>query len=159
MIAMMMHDLDCSQMSASLHKLFSLSDLHQMLQAKLNMLNNIFCLSAGILQKKNPMKLRKELLIGFDPVRLFIQDVQQQCEGIAIFLVDIFGGHAIGVKWDAKALEAHPLDLQHASLLELVRLQSTGSVLKCTLSIPVLLSEVKASGAGLSHLGVQSSAV
>lgn len=112
----------------------------------------------GILQKKNPMKLRKELLIGFDPVRLFMQHIQQQCEGVATILVDMFGGHAIGVKWDAKALEARPLDVQHASLLEPVKLQNTGCVLKCMLSIPVLLSDIKASGAGLiSHVVVQSS--
>ena len=116
------------------------------------------CVYAEMLRKRSTGKLRRELLIGFDPVRLLLQHIQQRCEGSATFLVDIFGGQVIGVKLNDNLMRAGSLDLNHASSLEPVKQSSTGRALSCKLAVPVVMSDIKALGAGLvSHIALQAS--
>ncbi len=106
-------------------------------------------LSADMLQKKEPGKLRKELLLGFDPVSILLHQIQQRFQGSANFFVDSIGGHAIGIKWSVKALEAAPFDVRRAHMLEPEQLAP--HVQDCSLDVSAVLSDIKALGAGLIH--------
>lgn len=109
-------------------------------------------LVTDLLQKKGPSKLRKELLIGFDPVSLFLHRLQERYQGYASFCVDGLGGHVIGIKWSAKAQEAAPFDVMKAHMLEPAEAEDSSSALHvqaCTLSVSALLMDIKALGAGL----------
>ena len=111
-----------------------------------------------MLRKKSTGKLRRELLVGFDPVKLLLEHVHQHCKDSSTFLVDIFSGHVLGIRWNHKLMQAAPLDSNHASMLEPFRHNSTGHVLSCKLAVPVVLSDIKALGAGLvSHIALQAS--
>ena len=109
-------------------------------------------LLTDLLQKKGPGKLRKELLIGFDPVSFFLHQLQERFQGYASFCVDGIGGHVIGIKWSAKAREAAPFNVKTAHMLEPAEAESHGSapqVQACTLSVSAVLTDIKALGAGL----------
>ena len=109
-------------------------------------------LLTDLLQKKGPGKLRKELLIGFDPVSLFLHQLQERFQGYASFCVDGIGGHVIGIKWSAKAREAAPFNVKTAHMLEPAEAENHGSapqVQACTLSVSAVLTDIKALGAGL----------
>ncbi len=109
-------------------------------------------LVTDLLQKKGPGKLRKELLIGFDPVSLFLHQLQGRFQGYATFFVDGIGGHVVGIKWSAKAQEAAPFDVKTAHMLEPADPEGHSPaphVQACTLSVSALLTDIKALGAGL----------
>ena len=105
---------------------------------------------AGMLQKKGAAKLRRELLVGFDPVSMLVDKLRQRYHGTASFFVDVFGGHAIGVKWSSKAVAVTPFDAKKAHVLEPINgLHPGHAVQTCALSISAVLSDIKAVGAGL----------
>ncbi len=111
-------------------------------------------LVTDLVQKKGPGKLRKELLIGFDPVSLFLHRLQERFQGHASFCVDSIGGLVIGIKWSAKAQEEAPFDVMKAHMLEraeAVEHRSAPHVQACTLSVSAVLTDIKALGAGLVH--------
>jgi len=105
-------------------------------------------------QKKGPGKLRKELLVGFDPVSLFLHQLQERFQGYASFCVDGIGGYVIGIKWSAKAQEVAPFDVKKAHMLERAEAEEhrpAPHVQGCTLSVSAVLTDIKALGAGLVH--------
>lgn len=105
---------------------------------------------ADMLQKKGAAKLRKELLVGFDPVSMLVDQLQQRFHGAASFFVDVMGGHAIGIKWSSKAFEATMFDVKMSHCLEPVDGRVFAHDLQmCTLSVSAMLADVKTLGAGL----------
>ena len=102
------------------------------------------------MQKKGAAKLRRELLVGFDPVKLLHDRLQQRYHGAASFFVDVAGGHAIGIKWSSKLLEGIPFDTKKAHLLEPPGSQDVADgVHICALSESAVIADIKAMGAGL----------
>lgn len=114
----------------------------------------MFACGADLLQKKGPGKLRKELLLGFDPVTLLLHQLSQRFHESATFFVDSIGGHVIGIKWSSGALAAAPFDVNRAHMLAPADCDGQTSAMKvqdCSLSVSALLADVKAVGAGLIH--------
>lgn len=102
------------------------------------------------MQKKGAAKLRRELLLGFDPVKLLHDRLQQRYHGAASFFVDVVGGHVIGMKWSSKLSEGVPFDTKKAHLLEPPGSQGVaGGVQICALSVSAMIADIKALGAGL----------
>ena len=98
--------------------------------------------------RKGPGKLRRELLVGFDPVQLIVQQLQQRFEGAANFFADVFGGSILALKWHEKAFLPVPFEAAKAHMLEPC---SDGSleVSQCVVSTAAVLSDIKFLGAGL----------
>ena len=102
------------------------------------------------MQKKGAAKLRRELLVGFDPVSMLHSRLQQRYHGAASFFVDVVGGHAIGIKWSSKLLEGICFDTKKAHLLEPPGSQGVADGVQiCALSVSAVLADIKALGAGL----------
>lgn len=114
----------------------------------------MFSCGVDLLQKKGPGKLRKELILGFDPVSLLLHQLQDRFHESATFFVDSIGGHVIGIKWSARALEAAPFDVKKAHMLAPADFEGQDSAMKvqdCSLAVSALLADVKAVGSGLIH--------
>ena len=102
------------------------------------------------MQKKGTAKLRRELLVGFDPVILLHGKLQERYHGAASFFVDVVGGHVIGIKWSSKVLEGIPFDTKKAHLLEPPGSQGLADgVHICALSGSAVVADIKVLGAGL----------
>lgn len=106
---------------------------------------------AEMLIRKGTTKLRHELLIGFDPVSMLIEQLRQRFHGAAFFFVDMFGGDVLALKWSEKALMPVPFDAAKAYMLEPVAdgQDATLDVQMCVLSVSAVLSDVKVLGAGI----------
>ena len=64
-----------------------------------------FCwlwLSTEVLRKRGPERVAKDLLVGFDPVSIYLAGLQRRFDGVATFCADILGGPLVGVKWSAQ---------------------------------------------------------
>lgn len=108
------------------------------------------CCCAELMQKKGAAKLRRELLVGFDPVILLHGELQQRYQGAASFFVDVVGGHTIGIKWSSKLLEGTPFDARKAHLLEPPGSQGlVNGVQACAFSVSAVLADIQVLGAGL----------
>lgn len=102
------------------------------------------------MQKKGAAKLRRELLVGFDPVILVHDELQQRYHGAASFFVDVVGGHTLGIKWSSKVLEGIPFDARKAHLFEPPGSQGlSNGVQACALSVSAVLADIQVLGAGL----------
>ena len=102
------------------------------------------------MQKKGAAKLRQELLVGFDPVTLLHDRLQQRYHGAASFFVDVVGGHAIVIKWNSKLLEGIPFDTKKAHLLEPLGSQGAANGVRiCAFSESAIIADIKALGAGI----------
>ncbi len=60
---------------------------------------------AEILEKRGPEKVMKDLLVGFDPVSIFLDCLEERFGEIATFCVDHLGGSVIGIKWHSQVRE------------------------------------------------------
>ena len=104
-----------------------------------------------MLIRKGTSKLRRELLIGFDPVSMLIEEIQERFQGAAAFFVDLFGGDVLALKWNEKAFLPVPFDAARAYMLEPVQTGHDGilDVRQCSLSVSAVLSDIRVLGAGL----------
>lgn len=59
-------------------------------------------LCAEVLARLGPERVRRDLLVGFDPVAAFLQRLEQRFGEAATFCADALGGAGVGVKWSAK---------------------------------------------------------
>ncbi len=68
-----------------------------------------FCLQAqavlrgvpqSVLKLQGPAAVRKELLVGFDPLLEFVARLQLRLGHLATFCTDYVGGRIVAVKWD-----------------------------------------------------------
>ncbi|KAK9814240.1 hypothetical protein WJX72_002757 [[Myrmecia] bisecta] len=73
---------------------------------------------AGILEARGPARVRKDLLVSFDPVASYVQQLEARYGHLAVFCTDAVGGPMIGVKWDARAFVPAPMRLisAHAAM-------------------------------------------
>lgn len=55
-----------------------------------------------MLIKRGPERVAKELLVGFDPVSMYVAGLERRFDGVATFCSDSLGGPLIGVKWTAQ---------------------------------------------------------
>lgn len=86
---------------------------------------------------------------GFEPVPLFVQQLEAQFGHLATFCADYYGGSIIGVKWRAAAFLPAPLRVSTAhTALELGLTAASGAGLSVP-NLPQVLAEVAALGAGL----------
>lgn len=63
-------------------------------------------------------KLRRELLVGFDPLALFLRKCAERFGHLGTFCADAHGGRVVAVKWDPAAFAPAPLQVAtaHTSL-------------------------------------------
>lgn len=55
-----------------------------------------------MLRKRGPERVAKDLLVGFDPVSIYLAGLERRFDGIATFCADSLGGPLIGVKWNSQ---------------------------------------------------------
>ena len=48
--------------------------------------------------------ISRELLVGFDPVALFIEQLESRFGHLGLFFADFYGGEVIAAKWDPEVL-------------------------------------------------------
>jgi Nrap protein domain 6 len=71
-------------------------------------------LAPGVVQSWSSGRLRRELLVGFDPVPLLVAELEARFDHLAVFFADYVGGDFVGVKWRPAALAPGPLRVAHA---------------------------------------------
>ena len=108
-------------------------------------------LDAEMLIRKGTSKLRRELLVGFDPVSMLIAQIQQRFQGAASFFVDLYGGDVLALKWHERTFVPVPFDAAKAYMLE-PHNHGTGNsshVQHCIVSVSAVVSDIRLLGAGL----------
>jgi Nrap protein domain 6 len=63
-------------------------------------------LPAEVVRERGAKRLRRELLVGFEPVPLFVALLERHFGNLAAFFYDGFGGRAIGLRWQGLLLPA-----------------------------------------------------
>ena len=101
---------------------------------------------AGVLQRRGVKRLRSEVMVGFDPVRQFMQRLEARYSHVAAFFCDSIGGRAIGIKWRRPAHGSQGLDLgsAHAQNAGLQR----GELRDSSFAAPLVLADMACLGAG-----------
>ena len=61
-------------------------------------------------------------MVGFDPLPLFLEALEQRFGFLAVFCADYIGGSVVGVKWRASAFVPGPLKPEHAYALRALSL-------------------------------------
>lgn len=61
--------------------------------------------------------VRRELLVGFDPLPLYTQLLQRRLGHLAVACADYVGGGVVALKWRAAAFAAAPLRPEEAHLV------------------------------------------
>lgn len=91
--------------------------------------------------------LRKELLVGLDPLKNFVDVLTGSLGHVAVFCCDALGGDTIGIKWRPQAFlpAAFSADVAHVAM----PLAASGQPSVCVPDILAILSEVHALGEGL----------
>lgn len=65
-------------------------------------------LCTAILEARGPKAVRKELLVGFDPLPIYVALLEQRFSDLAVFCADFVGGDLVGVKWRPAAVAQLP---------------------------------------------------
>ncbi|GAB4820593.1 hypothetical protein N2152v2_007639 [Parachlorella kessleri] len=84
----------------------------------------------SIVQARGAQAVRRELLVGFDPLPLFLEALEQRFGFLAVFCADYVGGSVIGVKWRASAFVPGPLKPEHAYALRALSLPAGAAELQ-----------------------------
>ncbi|CAD7698748.1 unnamed protein product [Ostreobium quekettii] len=63
-----------------------------------------------VVRSRKAAELRKQVLIGFDPVARYIGELEGRFGRLALFCHDPHGGRVVGVKWRAEAFLPQPMD-------------------------------------------------
>jgi U3 small nucleolar RNA-associated protein 22 len=90
--------------------------------------------------------VRKELLVGFDPVPLYIDLLEQRLGSVAVFCADYVGGAVVGVKWRRAAFAPAPLRPETAHAMAPA---ARGPPLEGAPDVEAILADAAALGAGL----------
>lgn len=64
--------------------------------------------NAEMLRKRKQGSLGRDLLLGFEPVELFVDSLQTRFGDVATICADFQGGALIGIKWRA-AVSSRPI--------------------------------------------------
>jgi len=67
-----------------------------------------------VLRKRGPERVARDLLVGFDPLSIYLAGLERRFDGVATFCADALGGPLIGVKWGLQV--NHPPMLLYCSL-------------------------------------------
>lgn len=73
--------------------------------------------AAGVLQARGHHAVRRELLVGFDPLPPFTRLVQQRLGDLAVACADWVGGGVVALKWRPAAFAPAPLQPESAHLV------------------------------------------
>ena len=57
------------------------------------------CVCAELVTKRRQSTLEQSLLLGFKPVELFVESIEQRYVDVATICADFQGGSLIGIKW------------------------------------------------------------
>lgn len=60
---------------------------------------------SDVVSSRSPAKLKRELLVGFDPVSIFVSLLERRFGHLATFFWDGYGGRVIAIKWHRSALQ------------------------------------------------------
>ncbi len=71
---------------------------------------------AGVLQARGHSAVRRELLVGFDPLPPYTAQLQHRLGDLAVACADFVGGSVVALKWRAAALAPAPLRPEAAHL-------------------------------------------
>lgn len=71
---------------------------------------------AGVLQARGHSAVRRELLVGFDPLPPYTAQLQRRLGDLAVACADFVGGSVVALKWRAAALAPAPLRPEAAHL-------------------------------------------
>lgn len=63
----------------------------------------------SVLATRGATAVRKELLVGFDPVPLYVSLLEERFGGVAVVCADYIGGSAVGLKMRGPAMQPGPL--------------------------------------------------
>lgn len=77
--------------------------------------SDLFRKFAEVLRKRGPERVARDLLVGFDPLSIYLAGLERRFDGVATFCADALGGPLIGVKWG--------LQVKHPKLLYCSRIQ------------------------------------
>lgn len=84
-------------------------------------------------------------IIGFDPVRCYLNELKECFEDIAFFFYDHCGGDAIYVLWKPKAFEARDFKVSHLNCQKISEEQSS----KIVLNVEAVIEDFTFIGSGL----------
>ena len=63
------------------------------------------------------LRIQQELIVGFDPVKIFVELLEQRLGHLGMFFYDKYGGDIIAIKWHSKVQAPVPsLQLDFATL-------------------------------------------
>lgn len=101
-------------------------------------------------------RVSQDLLIGFDPVAVYLGLLRSRYGHLGMFCADNVGGVAIGVKWDPQAFVPLPLDPETAHTAVPVARgigfdgrRGSGVVKLVVPDVPQVLREITELGSGL----------
>lgn len=125
-------------------------------------------ITTEVVRERGAKRLRRELLVGFDPVPLYVALLEEHFGHLAAFFYDGCGGRAVGIRWHtatslpttfspATAHTAKPADSSNVEAPALLqpgatsRKQQTAGRkrLAVVADLPAALAQMHALGAGL----------
>lgn len=79
---------------------------------------------AEVLEKRGAQKVVKHLLVGFDPVRIYLDCLEQRFGEFATICADTLGGSVISIKWHSQVDPALALKVKLCVNLLLIMLSA-----------------------------------
>lgn len=74
-------------------------------------------LRPGVLASRGHNAVRRELLVGFDPLPLYAARLQRRLGDLAVVCADFVGGRVVAVKWRAASFAPAPMHPEAAHLV------------------------------------------
>lgn len=93
------------------------------------------CLCAELVRKRKQSALKQDLLLGFNPVELFVESIEQRYGDAATFCADFQGGSLIGIKWRSTVSVKH---LHHQSCHGILCRTPFSQRLRCRAAVKLL---------------------
>jgi len=107
-----------------------------------------------VVESRGASAVRKELLVDFDPLPIYVSALEQRFEGVAVVCADYYGGSVVGLKLQGPALAAGALQPERAHALCPVgpaggQTGSGGGELMVCADIAAIAADAAALGPGL----------
>jgi U3 small nucleolar RNA-associated protein 22 len=104
---------------------------------------------ARVVASHTPEELRRELLVGFDPLQLLLARLEERFGHLATFCADTVGGAAVALRWAPQAFGPAPLRVATAHCTLQPALSGRGPVGSVLPNVPQVLQEMQTLGLGL----------
>ena len=101
----------------------------------------------SVLVSRGAFAVRRELLVGFDPLPLYVSLLEERFGGVAVICADYVGGSAVGLKLRGPALQNGPLRPEAAHATQPVGVGEDGLILGP--DFVAIAADAMALGAGL----------